>query len=215
MILKNKHKKLALVLAILFIALVAFFMMSFFVSQQNVLRVKNDLSMTNDLSGSGSHREVVYGPKITNSLDPDIAPIIQQLKDIERNRYTHCREWEDGEKIIHEFLMGKLPVEDELKMNQIIAGAKGYTENEYKNIITWQQKLRDDYLPIDDCECYIVTISFRKDTMMGEFSIIGVPRGGLIMREGNIPFCEKPLLRPSELFRFDSNWRFSHLVNLD
>jgi hypothetical protein len=156
-------------------------------------------------------------PEVTPANDPELEPVLSRLKLLERDRYTFCREWENEEEIVNEFILKK-PTEAELKeINETISAAKGLTFNEDHFVVSWQQNLRDDFLfSSNESDQFIVSITFEKNSKRGHYAIVGVPKGGLEMRKGNAPFCANPIfLKAGVGFSFGPDWRFSHLLHLE
>lgn len=167
--------------------------------------------------GTARLRKSKDGPQILAADSPDIAPILEKLKALERHRFTFCREVEREDKITNEFLLSKQSEEDSKIMQEWISKAKGYTRDPGGGVIPWQEKLRKDYIMAPEYETFIISISYDKKTQRGEYDILGVPKGELVMREGNAPAPSKMVhfVRPSAGFSYDSNWRFSELIKLD
>ena len=117
-------------------------------------------------------------PEVTPASDPKLEPILTKLRLLERNRYTFCREWESDDEIVNEFILKK-PSQAELKeINEIISDARGLTFDDDHFVVSWQQKLREDFLfSNNDCDQFIVSITFGKKSNRGHYAILGVPEG--------------------------------------
>lgn len=168
-------------------------------------------------SRSRSNKTSDDSPEITPANDPKIEPILTKLKTFERNRYVFCREWESEKEIVNEFILRKSSEAELREINEIISGAKGLTFNDDHFVVSWQQKLREQFLfSSEESDQFIVSITFKKDSKRGHYAIVGVPKGELQMRNGNAPFCANPILLKAGVgFSFGPDWRFSHLIELE
>lgn len=210
---------MAFVAALLFLArgtISGFLKVDSYADGENESQAKQN-AVTDKTSRSKSIGPSRDSPEVTPANDPRLEPILSRLRLLERNRYTFCREWENEEEIVNEFILKK-PTEAELKeLNETISDAKGFTFDDDHFVVSWQQKMREDFLfSSNESDQFIVSITFKKSSKRGHYAIVGVPKGGLEMRNGNAPFCAKPIfLKAGVGFSFGPDWRFSHLLDLE
>lgn len=153
---------------------------------------------------------------LTPPDDPHIKKITDQLKVLEGKRTAFCRREENDSRILFEYLIKQPSPEEAKEINKLISQASGLTQDQNLQTLTWKQQLSYDYLPSAEFENFIVGIVYTKSNRRGDYSVQGVPFGKLIMRNGIAPFSEDGLahlIYHNIGFKFDSSWRYSHLLN--
>ncbi len=153
-------------------------------------------------------------PILTPPSDSVVASVIAELKRLELERTEFCRELENEERILQEFVMQYPSLDEAELIRRHISRVKGLTRDGDGTLVSWQELLTRRYLWHPRFENCIVTTIHRKQSRRGEYTVLGVPTGQLKLREGNAPISADGgiyFLYSSSFPEDDSAWRFSHL----
>jgi hypothetical protein len=160
--------------------------------------------------------------KITEELKEDdirIVAIYEHLQKNEGDRTSFCREYEDENNIYFDFLIKSPNLEESRTILNVAASAPGMTKDWFtKQSIAWNARLQEEFLFTGDCSHYHVSISYSKTTGRGDFSVMGIEAGDLHYIPGDLPISLSGKYKTIFLgrsFKFNENWRFKHLLELN
>lgn len=154
---------------------------------------------------------------LTSSDAPEIVAIRNQLKALEQKRTVFCREVEKNGATLQNFIVSAPSPEEVDEMMKLLSQVKGLTKDRDLNIISWKERLREDFLwPEKFRQCILTTI-YDEPTKRWKYIMLGVTEGNMLMRDGNAPM---PADGKIHIIRMESapdgdEWRFSHLFSTD
>lgn len=155
---------------------------------------------------------------ITSINDPGIVVIWNKLKDLEQLRSRFCRQFENENSVYYEYLIKTPDTAEAAILQKTAASAKGVTLDSNRERIAWNARLIEDFLPSPEFEYLVVLIEYNKSGGLGHYSVTGIPKGKLSMRDGQAPISSDSKIYPLKsdvAFKFDSNWRYSNILDSD
>lgn len=153
---------------------------------------------------------------VTDEASTAVIRAREDLRSLEMNRITFFGEHGDEEKSQYNFLL-KLPTADERsKMSRLCASVGGLSTEWFEGrLVTWSQKLRDEYVFEPRFEYVNVCVEWNKGSTEGRYSILGIEPGKLSYLENGSPASSDGRMHIIVVGKpFDANkdWRFSHLL---
>lgn len=155
---------------------------------------------------------------ITPEDDPSIVAVMNSIKTLESRRIKFCRETENDRRVLQQFVIDYPSQEEVTKIQNLIVKTNGLTKDQNGRLITWRQRLGQEFLWPEEFTKCILSTEYDKNTGKGHYTIIGVRKDNLLMRDGNAPMPADGsinILYSDVSFSYKSNWRFSNLFAID
>lgn len=149
--------------------------------------------------------------EISNAKNLLHAREIQQIK--------FCRERENRNKIVYEFVIEAPTKEQRKEITEICLSVKGLTKNWFSdNVTSWQQELLDQYLLPSEYKYFSVFIDWPTKGNTGTYSILGIEEGKLSYDKSGSPTSSDGyanVIRVGVPFEINKEWRFSHVLDFE